>query len=165
MESDLPTMLDATRRPVSTNWLIALVLVLLGLTVGADRSSIAQATGRHFVIAAEAGSSTTILGENMAAHVQPFADATGSRTLGFGTSSERWNAMSPAQRWKLNDGQLRARVDEGDSFRYIGQDLERSPLVRQQFDLTRSELLRLDERGIPYDLVSPDEVFKTIGRW
>lgn len=101
----------------------------------------------------------------MAQRVQPFADATGGRTLGFGTPAERWNAMTPAQRWKLNDGQLRARINEGDDFRYIGQDPDRSPLLRQQFDLTRSELLRLQDRGVPYDLVSPDEVFKTIGRW
>lgn len=118
------------------------------------------------VVAAEAEtSSTTILGENMAGRVQPFADATGSRTLGFGSSEEEWNAMSPAQRWRLNDGQLRARINEGDDFRYIGQDPDRSPLLRQQFDLTRSELLRLGDRGIPFDFVSPDEVFKMIGRF
>jgi len=73
--------------------------------------------------------------------------------------------MSPAQRWRLNDGQLRARINEGDSFRYIGQDGERSPLLRQQFDLTGSELLRLGDRGIPFGIVSPSEVFKMIGRF
>ena len=101
----------------------------------------------------------------MAGRVQPFADATGSRTVGFGNTADEWNAMSPAQRWRLNDGQLRARINEGDDFRYIGQDPDRSPLLRQQFDLTRSELSRLGDRGIPFDFVSPDEVFKMIGRF
>jgi len=57
-----------------------------------------------------------------------------------------------------------AVVNEGDSFRYVGQDAARPPGVRQQFDLTRSELLRLDERGVPYEVVPPSEVLKTIGR-
>ena len=116
--------------------------------------------------AADSGTArTTILGENMSGRVQPFADATGSRTLGFGSTADEWNSMSPAQRWRLNDGQLRARINEGDDFRYIGQDADRSPLLRQQFDLTRSELLRLEDRGIPFDFVSPDELFKMIGRF
>lgn len=94
----------------------------------------------------------------------PFAEATDARTLGFGASADEWAAMTPRQRYKLNDGMLRARINAGDDFRYIGQDPARPPGVRQRFDLTRSELLRLDERGVPYDVVPPDEVLKTIGR-
>ncbi|MGH9187352.1 MAG: RHS repeat-associated core domain-containing protein, partial [Acidimicrobiales bacterium] len=109
--------------------------------------------------------STTTLGENMTGRVMPFADATGARTLGFGSTADEWAAMTPQQRYHLNDGMLRARMTEGDDFRYIGQDPSRPPEVRARFDLTRSELLRLDERGVPYDVVSPDEVFKTIGRY
>jgi RHS repeat-associated protein len=107
---------------------------------------------------------TTILGENMTDRVMPFADATGARTLGFGSTAEEWNAMTPAQRWKLNDGQLRARINEGDDFRYIGQDPDRDTAIRAQFDLTRSELLRLDDRGIAYETVDPSEVIKVLGR-
>jgi hypothetical protein len=72
--------------------------------------------------------------------------------------------MTPQQRWKLNDGTLRARINEGDSFQYIGKDPFRNPLQRQQFDLTGSELLRLNERGIPYQTVSPQQVQSVIGR-
>jgi len=72
--------------------------------------------------------------------------------------------MTPAQRWKLNDGMLRARINEGDAFRYIGQDPLRNPTVRAQFDLTRSELLRLESRNVPYQVVPPSEVQSVLGR-
>ncbi len=68
-------------------------------------------------------------------------------------------------KWKLNDYTLRARIREGDAFRYIGQDPERSSAVRAGFDLTRSELLRLEVRGIDYDIVSPSEVFAVLRRY
>jgi len=55
-------------------------------------------------------------------------------------------AMSPRERWKLNDGMLRARINEGDNFLYIGQDPLRNPALRAKFDLAGSELLRLDDR-------------------
>jgi len=105
---------------------------------------------------------TTILGENVTDRVMPFATRTNSRTLGFGTTDAEWSAMSSKQRWRLNDGQLRARINEGDDFRYIGRDPYRDPASRQSFDLTRSELLRLDDRGIPYDEVSWQEVSKLL---
>src|SRR6266567_2330551 len=47
---------------------------------------------------------------------------TGARTIPFGASRAEWEAMSPAQRWELNDGAVRMRIGEGDNFRYIGQD-------------------------------------------
>lgn len=93
-------------------------------------------------VAANAGRQTTILGENMGQRVIPFAEGTGARHLGFGATADEWAAMTPRQRWKLNDGMLRARVNEGDSFRYIGRDLDRPASVRTGFDLTGSELLR-----------------------
>jgi hypothetical protein len=116
-------------------------------------------------VAANAGRETTILGENMGQRVMPFAEGTGARHLGFGATADEWAAMTPRQRWKLNDGMLRARINEGDSFRYIGRDADRPASVRAGFDLTGSELLRLNSRGIPYDIVSPAEVFKILGRY
>ncbi len=107
---------------------------------------------------------TTILGENVPQRVQPFADQTGARTLGFGATREEWAAMSPAERWKLNDGMLRARINEGDAFRYIGIDPLRNPAVRAQFDLTGSELLRLQGRNVVYQVVPPAEVQSVIHR-
>jgi hypothetical protein len=107
---------------------------------------------------------TTILGENMMGRVIPFAEQTGARTLGFGVTAEQWAAMSPAQRWRLNDGMLRSRVNEGDLFRYIGQDPGRNPAFRTQFDLTRSELLRLESLGVSYQTVPPSEVIRVLGK-
>ncbi|OQB94339.1 MAG: hypothetical protein BWX84_00228 [Verrucomicrobia bacterium ADurb.Bin118] len=114
--------------------------------------------------AAKGAGQTTILGENMAQRVMPFAEQTGARTLGFGSTADEWAAMTAQQRYKLNDGMLRARINEGDSFRYIGQDPLRNPALRTQFDLTGSELLRLNSRGIPYETVSPSEVMSVLGR-
>lgn len=107
---------------------------------------------------------TTILGENMTDRVIPFAERTDARHLPFGATAEEWDAMTPRERYRLNDGALRARINEGDNFRYIGQDPARPAEVRARFDLTRSELLRLQERGIPYETVSPDEVAKILGQ-
>ena len=107
---------------------------------------------------------TTILGENMMQRVIPYAQSTQARTLPFGTTAERWATMTPAQRWRLNDGALRARIGEGDTFRYIGRDPFRDPALRTQFDLTGSELLRLQERGIRYQTVPASEVQRVIGR-
>jgi hypothetical protein len=100
----------------------------------------------------------------MAQRVMPFAEKTGGRTLGFGATADEWAAMTPQQRWRLNDGMLRARINEGDAFRYIGQDPLRNPAIRQQFDLTRSELLRLESRGVPYQTVPRSEVINVLGR-
>lgn len=105
----------------------------------------------------------TILGENMHKRVKPFARGTGARTLRWATrTSDEWARLPAREKWKLNDGLLRARIREGDTFRTIGQDPER--MVRD-IDLLRSELLRLTERGIPYETVAPDEIFKVIGRF
>jgi hypothetical protein len=111
-----------------------------------------------------AAGQTTILGENMRDRVIPFAAATGARTLPWGTTPARWAQMTPQQRYRLNDGTLRARINEGDSFRYIGVDPGRPVAERYRFDLTRSELLRLSDHGIPYEVVTPQEVISTIGR-
>lgn len=108
--------------------------------------------------------STTILGENMIERVIPFAESTGARTLPFGASAEEWANMTFQQRYKLNDGILRMRINEGDNFRYIGEDPLRSPDVRSQFDLTRSELLRLQDRKIPYEIVPQSEVQSILNR-
>jgi RHS repeat-associated protein len=127
--------------------------------------AVAGAFGRVFGRTAESGLArqTTILGENMSQRVIPFAERTGARDLGFGASQPEWRAMTPAEQWRLNDGMLRARINEGDAFRYIGQDPLRNPALRTQFDLTGSELLRLESRGIPYETVSPSEVISVLG--
>lgn len=100
----------------------------------------------------------------MLERVIPFADRTGARYLPFGTSAEEWAKMTPKERWKLNDRALRVRINEGDNFRYIGQDSYRDPALRREFDLTRSELLRLRERGVPFESVSPHEIQNILGR-
>jgi hypothetical protein len=97
---------------------------------------------------------TTILGENMMQRVIPYAEKTGARTLPFGATKEKWSKLTPKQRWKLNDGALRKRINDGDNFKYIGRDKGRNPAVREKFDLTGSELLRLKDRGINYETVT-----------
>lgn len=113
--------------------------------------------------AAGTGVKTTVLGENMGQRVMPFAEAAGDRTIPFGTDSGTWSKMSPAERWKMNDGALRARINEGDNFKYIGQDPGRPLSVRREFDLTGSELLRLNDRGISAETITHSEVQKAIG--
>ncbi len=105
----------------------------------------------------------TILGENMAGRVQPYAQATGARTLDL-VSAQDWAKMSPKQRYHANDGALRKRIKEGDAFEYIGRDPLRPAGLREKFDLTGSELLRLEERGVPYRTVPRSQVRATIGR-
>jgi RHS repeat-associated protein len=106
---------------------------------------------------------TTILGEGMKDRVIPFAKRTGGRPLPWGTTPEQWDKLTPRQRWKLNDGALRKRIREGDSFRYIGKD-GRPESARRRFDLTRSELDRLRDRGIPWEEVPFEEIFCVLGR-
>ena len=101
----------------------------------------------------------------MADRVEPFADRTGARTLPWATTTaEEWRRMSPKERYRANDRELRKRINQGDKFRYIGLDPNRDPIRRERFDLTRSEILRLEERGIPYEIVPPEEVFEVLGR-
>lgn len=70
-----------------------------------------------------------------------------------------WNALTPRQQWKVNDGQLRQHINAGDQFRDIGPDgLERT------LDLRRAELLRLSERGVPVERVSPEEIRRVLGQ-
>jgi hypothetical protein len=138
------------------------VLDRLAITAGPERLAITAAPER-LAITSGTGAQTTILGENMAGRVMPYAEATGFKTLGWGATREEWAAMTPAERYALNDRMLRTRISAGDSFQYIGQDAARSPLLRQQFDLTASELLRLDYMGIPYEVISSHFVIKMIG--
>jgi len=105
----------------------------------------------------------TILGENMKDRVVPFANKTGGRHLPLG-SKDDWDRMTPRQRWKKNDGDLRKRIREGDSFRYIGKDPDRPDAARRRFDLTRSELDRLRDRGIPWEEVPIEEIMCVLGR-
>ncbi len=58
---------------------------------------------------------------------------------------------------------INAVVDTA-KFRYIDRDPLRDPAARRSFDLTGAELLRLRDRGIPYEVVSPATVVRTIGR-
>lgn len=132
------------------------------ITAAPERLALPAAPER-LALTAGVGARTTVLGENMGGRVIPYANATGLETLGFGATAEEWAAMTPAQRYALNDRMLRARISAGDFFQYVGQDPARSPLARQQFDLTRSELLRLDYMGIDYLMVPEDFVLKMIG--
>jgi hypothetical protein len=75
-----------------------------------------------------------------------------------------WDKMTPRQRWKANDGELRKRINAGDRFRYIGKDPNRSDAARRRFDLTRSELDRLRDRGIPWEDVPIEEIMCVLGR-
>lgn len=117
------------------------------------------------VRATKAGGSgrTTVLGENMADRVIPFAERTGGRTVDM-VSPDEWARMTPRQRWKANDGALRGRIREGDAFSYIGRDPDRPDWVRRRFDLTGSELLRLQDRGVPFEIVPRSRVRQVIGR-
>ena len=100
----------------------------------------------------------------MAHRVIPFAERTGARTLPFAKkSANEWDSLTTRQQWKLNDGALRARIREGDALRYSGRDPERSRAA-SRFDLTGSELLRLTERGVRYDVVPSSEVLRVLGR-
>lgn len=107
----------------------------------------------------------TILGENMIGRVIPFAQRTGGRALEFGTTRAGWAILTPRGRWHLNDGQLRARIKEGDEFRSMLKDPARHPDARRRLDLHGSELLRLRERGVPVDIISPEEALDVIGRF
>jgi hypothetical protein len=104
----------------------------------------------------------TILGENMKDRVRPFANRTGGRYLN--EAAGNWDKMTPRQRWKANDGELRKRINAGDRFRYIGKDPNRSDAARRRFDLTRSELDRLRDRGIPWEDVPIEEIMCVLGR-
>jgi RHS repeat-associated protein len=104
----------------------------------------------------------TILGENMRDRVRPFANRTGGRYLN--DAADNWPNMTPRQRWKANDSELRRRIRAGDSFRYIGKDPKRSDAARRRFDLTRSELDRLRDRGIPWEEVPIEEIMCVLGR-
>jgi len=106
----------------------------------------------------------TILGENMKDRVGPFARRTGGRPLPWAGTPEQWDKMTPRQRWKANDRELRKRIRAGDSFRYIGPDPNRSDAARRRFDLTRSELDRLRDRGIPWEDVPIEEILCVLGR-
>jgi len=106
----------------------------------------------------------TILGEGMPNRVIPFAKRTGGRPLPWAGTREQWDKMTPKQRWKANDGALRRRIREGDSFRYIGRDPGKSDAARRRFDLTRSELDRLRDRGIPWEDVPIEEILCVLGR-
>jgi hypothetical protein len=101
---------------------------------------------------------TTILGNGQTTRVVPFAERTGGRTLDNGLTEAQWNALSPKQQWKVNDGQLRKHINDADRFRDIGPDG-----YRRSLDLRKAELQRLDERGIPVETVSPAELRRILG--
>lgn len=106
---------------------------------------------------------TTVLGENMSRRVVPYAEATGGRTVRM-TDPDAYASMTPKERYHANDGALRERINQGDRFEYIGHDPARPQHIRDRFDLTRSELLRLEERGVPYEVISREDVIAVIGR-
>lgn len=82
----------------------------------------------------------------------------------FGISPEGWNNLASKERWKMNDGALRKRINEGGDFVYIGIDPSHPAEFRRMFDLTGSELLRLEWKGVPYKTIPASEVQTVIGR-
>ncbi len=109
----------------------------------------------------ESGRQTTVLGEGMETRVIPYAHRTGGRTIDMLPRSV-WERLSPQQRYRANDGAIRTRINEGDRFEFIGRD-SRPEALRRQFDLTGSELLRLSDRGIGYNIVPPEVVSGVLG--
>jgi len=105
---------------------------------------------------------TTILGESMGRRVIPYAEQTGNRVLPWATTPQEWANMTPYEQWKANDALLRTRIGEGDDFTYIGQD-PRRPASDRGFDLTRSELLRLQDRNVDVNWVDPANVYEVLG--
>jgi hypothetical protein len=71
--------------------------------------------------------------------------------------------MTPQQRWRANDGLLRTRINEGDAFAYIGRDPNRNPSASSGFDLTGSELLRLQDRNIQVNRVDRVNIYEVLG--
>jgi len=71
--------------------------------------------------------------------------------------------LTPKQQYKLNDGQIRARIKEGDIFEYIGKNPKRSEVERKAFDLTGSEILRLKDRGVSYTLAPEEKILEILG--
>ncbi len=97
--------------------------------------------------------------------VTPFASRTGNEHIPFGVSAETWNAMTPKERWKLNDGALRQRINAGDKVTYIGRDNTPDPIReanRKRFDLTGSEILRLQDRNVQVNQVPESVVQGTV---
>jgi hypothetical protein len=64
----------------------------------------------------------------------------------------------------MNDGAPRKRINEGDNFVYISIDPFRPAKYRRMFDLTGSELLRVEWKGVPYKTIPASEVQTVIGR-
>lgn len=139
------------------------------VATGAERRTAGSSRSSTFLwgrfLAAKSGGSgrTTVLGENMADRVIPYAERTGGGTVDM-VPADEWARMTPRQHWKANDSALRRRIREGDSSSYIGRDPDRPDWVRRRFDLTSSELLRLGERGIPFEIVPRSRVRQLIGR-
>ncbi|TWT94541.1 hypothetical protein Pla52n_53620 [Stieleria varia] len=102
---------------------------------------------------------TTIIGNGQYSRVVPFAKATGARTIENGMTETDWEKLSSRERYKLNDGNLRERIREGDRFRSLGPDGR-----NRKLDLLIAEMNRLRERGIPVEEVPQDEILNVIGR-
>jgi RHS repeat-associated protein len=104
---------------------------------------------------------TTVIGENMKDRVIPFASRTANEYIPFGVSKDQWDSMTPKQRYKLNDGMLRMRINAGDTLVYIGRDSGNRPST-PGFDLTGAELLRAQDRNVQVNEIPPIVVNATI---
>ncbi len=102
---------------------------------------------------------TTIIGNDQFGRVGPFAQKTGATTLRSRLTEKQFNALSIKQKFRVNDGLLRQRINRGDVFRDIGPDLR-----NRSFDLRLLELFRLKERGVSIERISPTQVFRILGR-
>ena len=106
-----------------------------------------------------AAKNTTILGNGQQKRVIPFAQKTNASTIDNGLTEAQYIKLSSKQKYKLNDGLLRQRINRGDTFRDIGKDN-----VSRDLDLLEAELLRLRDRGIFVETVSPTEILNTRGK-
>jgi hypothetical protein len=105
---------------------------------------------------------TTVLGESMEARVIPYASRTANEHIPFGVTAEQWAGFSPKERWKLNDGMFRMRINAGDNLVSTGRDPERKATTRSKFDLFGSEMLRANDRNVRVNQVPETVISSTI---
>lgn len=99
----------------------------------------------------------TIIGNNQKDRIIPYAQKTGARTIENGKTAAEWEKLSSKEKYKLNDGKFRERMNEGDRIKDIGPDGQNRPL-----DLRKAELNRAQDRNYPVERVPAEEVNKVI---
>src|SRR5690606_6688705 len=103
---DLGTCMSGRGDCSALDWGLAIFGTIPGekLLVIGVKATIAAAVARRVP-------NTTVLGNGQTTRVVPFAERTGARTLDNGLTEAEWNALTPRQQWKVNDGQLRQHIN------------------------------------------------------